>query len=162
MSSLCHFSALGRAPSIGNQREWRVCVCVCVCVFCTVFQRTDGLDEWGYPGNVIFFTSLLISRLLFRQSHAPGLTHGLVHAICVTCLELLRVARAPRRTDGEQRQWNEPLIDLRIENICPWTWGGRLGDSEESWEVAVHTKQRGSGEELFNWGVDLQKQHELL
>lgn len=25
--------------------------------------------------------------------------------------------------------------------------GGRLGDSEESWEVAVHTKQRGSGEE---------------
>ncbi len=30
----------------------------------------------------------------------------------------------------EQRQWNEPLIDLRIENICPETWGG-LGDSEE-------------------------------
>lgn len=54
-----------------------------------------------------------------RQSRASGLTHGPAHTICVTCLELLRVAGAPRRTDGEQRQWNEPLIDLRIENICP-------------------------------------------
>lgn len=75
-----------------------------------------------------------------RQSRASRVPHGLVHAIYVTFLNYCEwhSAAANRR---EQRQWNEPLIDLHIENICPEPEGG-LGDPEELWEVVCIPSSR--------------------
>lgn len=61
------------------------------------------------------------------------------------------LGRRGEQTGNKDSGMNPSLISV-LRTSAPEPEGGRLGDSEESWEVAVHTKQHGSGEEsrVFN------------